>query len=185
MFTNLISVLEASDAHLVASVVSSREHGPVSRDEQHRTEPWQQHAVIISRLLRGCINKRELVSVLLDGIATPPECSLSDTVRRLTNQGLDSLAVVSVSSLNSKTNDLLQVADLVAGAVRHERVRDRGAPRTHKGRVAMRLANAFDCPGLADMRTGRVNIYTYRPPVRRARRSTGLRVVKPSPPHAG
>jgi hypothetical protein len=67
--------------------------------------------------------------------------------------------------LDSKTSDLLQVADLVAGAISHERRRtaaDETSPRSNKGKVALRLATAFGRPGLADGRDARVNIATYR-----------------------
>lgn len=186
VFTDLIAALEASDAHIVASVVDTTAGGSqFGRPRRGSKEAWEIHAEIISRLLAGCINKRELVSVLLDGITTPIGCSLSDTVRDVTNRKLRATGVVTAAALDSKTNDLLQVADLIAGAVRHERLRTAGTPRSDKGRVAMQLANAFDCPGLLDMRTGRVNIYTYPQVARRERRPDQLRVVPARSRRAG
>lgn len=117
---------------------------------RRRREAWKVHAEVTSPLLVGCINRKELVGVHLDGITTPPGCSLEDEVRRMTNRRLRATAVVSAVCLDSRTNDLLQVADLVAGAIFHERrraVTGEAAPRSNKGKVALRLAAAFDRPG--------------------------------------
>jgi len=117
----------------------------------------------------------ELVGVHLDGISTPAGCSLEDEVRRMTNRRLRATSVVTAVCMDSKTNDLLQVADLVAGAIFHERRQaaiSETAPRSNKGKVALRLAMAFDRPGLVDGREARVNIATCqgkgatRPPLK-------------------
>lgn len=98
----------------------------------------------------------------------------------MTNQRLRATSVVSAVCLDSRTSDLLQVADLVAGAIAHERRRAATgdtSPRSYKGKVAQRLATAFDRPGLADGRDARVNIATYRgrgatrPPLKAVKRS--------------
>jgi hypothetical protein len=161
VYYSLIDTLEASDAHLAACVVQGDVHNPF-RGQKH---VWRVHAEIISQLLVGCINRRELVGVLMDGITTPKGCSLEDTVRKITNRRLGETTVVSAACLDSQTNDILQIADLVAGAILHERRLSAGEPRgtvSNKGRVALRLAAAFGRPGLIDGRDGRVNIQTYR-----------------------
>lgn len=86
------------------------------RELRHRAV-WEVHAEVISQLLVGCVNRRELVGVLLDGISTPPGCSLDDTVRTMTNRRLKATAIVSAACLDSRSNDLLQVADLAAGSI--------------------------------------------------------------------
>ena len=161
VYYSLIDELERSDAHIAACVVQGDVHNPFTGQKQ----AWQVHAEIISQLLVGCINRRELVGVLLDGITTPRGCSLEDTVRRMANRRLGGTSVVSAACLDSQTNDILQVADMVAGAILHERrLSVSGPPKTisNKGKVALRLAAALDRPGLADGRDSRVNIQTYR-----------------------
>lgn len=161
VYYELITVLEASDASLAACVVQGDVYNPF----RQRREVWKVHAEVTSQLLVGCINRRELVGVHLDGISTPLGCSLEDEVRRMTNRRLRATAVVSSVCLDSRTNDLLQVADLVAGAIFHERrraVTGETKLRSNKGKVALRLATAFDRPGLVDGRDARVNIATYR-----------------------
>ena len=154
-------------------------HGSVFNPFKGCKAAWEVHAEVTSQLLVGCINRRELVGVHLDGISTPLGCSLEEEVRRQTNQRLRATAVVSAVCLDSKTNDILQVADLVAGAIFHERRRAiamTDQPRSVKGRAALRLATAFERPGLTDGRDDRVNIATYR-----GRTTTrALRAVKPN-----
>ena len=161
VYYELVKVLEASDASLAACVVQGDVYNPFRQGRA----AWKVHAEVTSQLLVGCINRRELVGVHLDGISTPQGCSLEDEVRRMTNRRLRATAVVSSVCLDSKTNDLLQVADLVAGAIFHERRRattGETAPRSNKGKVAACLATAFDRPGLGDGRDRRLNIATYR-----------------------
>ena len=161
VFHQIIDALHESDATLAACVVQ----GSVFNPFRGGKAVWQVHAEVTAQLLVGCINKRELVGVHLDGISTPLGCSLEEQVRRQTNQRLRATAIVSAVCLDSKTNDLLQVADLVAGAIFHERRRafsDSDQPRSVKGKAALRLATVFERPGLTDGRDDRVNIATYR-----------------------
>jgi Protein of unknown function (DUF3800) len=160
VYYELIAALEASDTSLAACVVQGDVYNPF----RQRRAVWKVHAEVTSQLLVGCLNRRELVGVHLDGISTPAGCSLEDEVRRMTNRRLRATAVVTAVCLDSKTNDLLQVADLVAGAIFHERRRaatGETSPRSNKGKVALRLATAFNRPGLIDGRDARVNIATY------------------------
>lgn len=160
VYGELIRVLEESDATLAACVVS----GDVCNPFQGRNDVWRVHAEITAQLLVGCINRRELVGVHMDAITTPLECSLEDTVRSLTNARLKSTSVISSVCLDSRSNDLLQVADMIAGAIRHERRLTviPSSTRSHKGKVALRLATAFDRPALVDGKDSRLNIATYR-----------------------
>lgn len=179
VYYELIAALEASDVNLAACVVQGDVYNPF----RPRRAVWQVHAEVTSQLLVGCINRRELVGAHLDAITTPPGCSLEDEVRRMTNRRLRATSVVSSVCLDSKSTDLLQVADLVAGAIFHERRRaatGETSPRSNKGKVALRLAAAFNRPGLADGRDARVNIATYlgrgttRPPLKVVNRSASV-----------
>ncbi|OLT21611.1 hypothetical protein BJF78_08410 [Pseudonocardia sp. CNS-139] len=112
--------------------------------------------------------KRELVGVHLDAITTPRGCSLEDTVRGMVNGRLRSTSAVTAVCLDSRTNDLLQVADVVAGSVLHQRRLAAGGsvPKStsNKGKIAQQLAVLFGRPGLTDGKDARVNIRTYRGP---------------------
>jgi hypothetical protein len=68
VYYELIAALEASDANLAACVVQGDVYNPFRQGR----EVWRVHAEVTSQLLVGCINRRELVGVHLDGISTPP-----------------------------------------------------------------------------------------------------------------
>ncbi|MDQ3274724.1 MAG: hypothetical protein M3Q39_06760 [Actinomycetota bacterium] len=78
VFHRVIDALQESDATLAACVVQGSVFNPFRRGK----EAWQVHADVTAQLLVGCINRRELVGVHLDGISTPVGCSLEEEVRR-------------------------------------------------------------------------------------------------------
>jgi hypothetical protein len=159
-YNELIDAVRDSDATFAATVVCGARYNPFAG----RRDTWLVHAEITSQLLVGCINRRELVGVNLDVLTTPAGCSLEDTVRTMTNSRLRNQSVISAVALDSRCNDLLQVADLIAGSINHERRLTLAPAKTvsNKGRVALRLASSFGRPALADGRDSRVNIQTLR-----------------------
>lgn len=159
-YYQIIEAVRDSDASLAGCVVSGSVYNPFAG----RQDAWRVHAEVTSQLLVGCINRRELVGVHLDALSTPVGCSLEDTVRAMTNSRLRNQTVISAVALDSRTNDLLQVADLIAGAIFHERRLTLQPTKTvsNKGRVAQRLALAFDRPALVDGKDRRLNIQTLR-----------------------
>lgn len=153
----LIEELEKSDAHIVATA-TNRPPGRGSAD-------WRFHAEVTTRLLRGAVNRHELVSVLMDHVSTPRNVAFEDVVRGKVNKRLGSTRVVSAACLDSQCSDGLQVADLVASAIAFERRRlsgESGSATSNKARVVNRFKDAFGID-FADCRTDRVNIQTWTP----------------------
>ena len=156
----LIDELQKSDAQLVSCVVDPSVSDPFAKVD-HR---WLGHAEVTAQLIIGSTNRRELVCALMDTIATPKDCSLEDHVRLRVNRKFRAASLVSAVCLDSKTNDLLQLADLVASAVSFERRRAHlgiGSATSAKGMVAARLGAAFGNAGLTDGRSKRYNIATF------------------------
>lgn len=163
-YCELIDRLAESEAHLAACVVDAQQYNPFSPGEA----AWQVHARVAAQLLAGCINRRELVTVLMDGISTPVGCSLEDDVRRRVNRKFGGTSIVGAVCLDSRSNDGLQVADLVASAIAFERRLAKGAggkSSSPKARVAGRLRAAMSLDHFGDQRTPRVNILTLRGPL--------------------
>jgi hypothetical protein len=160
IFCELIDALEQSDAHIAASVVD-RTHG---KDPFADGIPeWLAHARLAAKLLVGILNRRELASALLDDISTPRGSAFDDTVREMVNRRMRATSLVTAACVDSTCNDGVQLADLVAGAVAHQRGQSNGTanPSSHKGKVAGRLAAAFGLNSFAqDVRTERVNVAT-------------------------
>lgn len=169
VFCELIDVLEQSDAHIAASVVDrTRGEDPFTAE----TPDWVVHARIMSKLFAGLINRRELVSALIDEVSTPRDCAFDDTVREMVNKRLGATSLVTAACVDSTCNDGVQLADLVAGAVAHQRgsANLTASPSSHKGKIAARLAAAFDVASFAsDVRNGRVNVATLGQPTARRR----------------
>lgn len=164
----LADVLEDTDVHVAACVVDRQVHDPFQDD----LPLWKVHALVTSQLLVGCINRRELVTVLLDGIATPRGIALEDEVRARVNRRLKNTSVVGAACLSSHACDGLQVADLVASAVAFERrlaAGVSGKPASNKAKVVNRLKAALGGADLQDGRSARVNIATYRAPRKKPR----------------
>jgi hypothetical protein len=166
-YFDLVDELALSDAHLAACVVNRDVYDPFPK-----RAPWEVQLEVASQLLVGCINRRELVSVLLDAITTPVGIALDDRLRDEVNRRLRTTAVVTAALLESRSTDGLQIADLVAGAVafdRRQRAGDAGRSPSYtspKGQVALRLMTAFGRRDFDDGREGRLNIATLRTPKR-------------------
>ncbi|KLO37445.1 hypothetical protein ABH36_12965 [Mycobacterium haemophilum] len=157
-YYQVIDALEASDAHISACAVDlSKTTNPFNC----KAPEWKVHARIAAKLLVGNLNSRELGSAVLDRRTTPAGVAFDDTVRAMVNQRLKAIGLVSAVCADSRCTDGLQIADLVAGAVAHQRRSDSSA-NSHKGRVAARLAAAFGVDSFAtDQRSGRVNVLTH------------------------
>lgn len=168
VFCELVDLLERSGAHIAACVVD-RTNGT---DPFATTDPqWVAHARVTARLLVGIINKRELAAALLDQVTTPRGSAFDDTVRDMVNRRMRSTSLVAASCVDSASNDGVQLADLVAGAVAHQcgQAAATARPSSHKGKIAARLAAAYGVPNLGDVRTDRVNIATLGIPAPRRR----------------
>ena len=164
-YYDLVDELVRSDAHLLACVVNRDLYDPFPK-----RDPWDSQLEVASQLLVGCINRRELVAVLIDGISTPVDVALDDRLTARVNQRLGSTGVITTAALDSRSSDGLQIADLVAGAVgfdRRQRGGDTGRAAAYtspKGKVATRLMTAFGRLDFDDCREGRLNIATLRGP---------------------
>ncbi len=157
-FYKVIDALEASDAHIAACVVDrSKNSNPFKCGDPE----WEVHARVAAKLLVGVLNPRELASAILDKRTTPVGTAFDDTVRRMVNQRLKATGLVSAVCADSKSTDGLQLADLVAGAVAHQRRAD-SSPNSNKGKVAARLTAAFGVESFgSDVRTERVNVQSH------------------------
>ena len=175
VYYDLIDVIEKADVHFAAFVVDGSVYSPFGS----RKPAWRIHADLATQLLSGCINRRELVTVLMDGFSTPAHVALDDIIAAEVNKKLGSVSIVSAACLDSCTCDGLQVADLIAGAVRWERASAAAESpyksQTPKAQVANRLRAAFGGVDFGDGRTVRTNILTLQKPKRKTTKSPAKR----------
>lgn len=156
----------SSDAHVAATVANRDQHDPFPK-----TELYQAHADVATQLLVGCINRRELVSVILDLISTPEGVAVDEIVRRQVNKRLRNTSVVTALCADSRSMDLLQMADMIASAIAFERRRAAGEsgrvgshPNSPKAKVAARLMVNLGMATVEDQRSDRINIATLKGP---------------------
>lgn len=164
----MIDELEKSDAHVVATV-SNRPPGKGSGD-------WRFYAEVTTRMVRGNVNRNEVVTLLMDHVSTPRAVPFEDVVRGRVNKHFGSTKVTTAACLDSRASDGLQVADLIASAIAFERRRvagESGGTNSDKAKVVNRLKEAFGSD-LSDGRAPRVNIQTWTPPASAGR----LRMVQ-------
>ncbi|BBZ51585.1 DUF3800 domain-containing protein [Mycobacterium heidelbergense] len=157
VFRELVEVVASSDIRLIGSVIDrSRLDNPFKGDDE-----WRVHARIAAQLIVGNINMGEHVAAVLDHRSTKPNVSFGDTVKSMANYGMSTPAVVSAITVDSEANDLLQVADLIAGAIGNHRREPRPRTFSKKAQVAWDLAHSLGVRDfISDTHKGRVNIKT-------------------------
>ncbi|MCO6394455.1 DUF3800 domain-containing protein [Corynebacterium sp. MC-17D] len=112
-----------------------------------------------AKLIRGNINRGELVNVFLDLVQTPQGNSAAKVVKEQVNKRMGSRSVIEAYDVDSKSTDLIQLADVVASSINYERCHPKGT-ETVKARVAARLRRALDLDSFDDVQAGKVNILT-------------------------
>lgn len=125
-------------------------------------ETWDVQTVMAAKLIAASVSRNEFTNVFIDNISTPADTALSLLVTRRVRQRLTPPIMVKVYELDSRSTDLLQLADLVAGAVAHYRKhRDTYDDLFNpKAQVAKRLKRVYDLPDFEDVRRRGVNILT-------------------------
>ncbi|OHO32525.1 hypothetical protein HMPREF2690_10080 [Corynebacterium sp. HMSC034E11] len=155
-YFDLVELLAAADVRVGGSVYDST-HSFGDHDT------WLQQAKMASRLIRGNINRGELVNVFLDLVQTPRGESVAQFVKSDVNRAIGSRCVLEAYDFNSEASDFIQLADIVASSIAYERRHGRMDPtvrNTPKARVAGRLRRALELDSFADIQQGKVNIVT-------------------------
>lgn len=157
---------------MTAAVDIGCEFGVFVLDKSHfdpweGSETWRGHLFAADRLLRGMVTRRELATVLTDGISVPAGVDYGGTLINQLNGRFGNKRFLTGVSLDSQTCPPLQVADLLASAVFFYRktVADGSlaafnAKQNPKGQLAKHVAAAFGLATLDDVRQPNLSIQT-------------------------
>lgn len=159
-YFDLVEMLASAEVRVGGSVYDSRKH--FGSDEP----TWLVQARMSGQLVLGNRNHGELLNVFADTVETPRGESVAKRIQEHVNGTLNTRAVVASYDLNSLSSDLLQLADVVAGAIAYERRQAAkaitGADGTPKAQLAGRLRRALGLDSFEDTKQGKVNILTMK-----------------------
>lgn len=88
--------------------------------KEFNSDPFVAYEQITKHLLRGNLRKNEVLVVLADNMVTPKRNKFEVNVKNSTNNKFKRLAIAGVCRLDSRANDLLQLADLLIGSINYE-----------------------------------------------------------------
>lgn len=82
--------------------------------------PWMAYEQITRKLLDAALSQQEIIILIADYVTTPKEIRFEVEVKKKFNQFKGRLALAGVCRFDSKSNDLLQLVDLLIGAVTYD-----------------------------------------------------------------
>lgn len=160
VYLDLMEEVEKSKATFGVCIVDKRKCDPWGDDPS-----WNGNIWATEKLLKALLNRREIATVLMDEISAPASVSIGNEIKLRINSTFGCLRIASAVHLDSKANDGLQIADLIAGAARHyiEKVEEvslaeylvAGNPKSLLGR---RVAQVLGVGGFEECRLERVKI---------------------------
>lgn len=116
LLTTIVDVFFASNATFSAFVTDKRAHDVISRFGNQ----FKAYECLARQLVRASIKRSETVFVIADEYSTPPAETFEENVRDYVNRKLRRTAVAGVCRMRSSGVDLLQLIDLLLGAVVYE-----------------------------------------------------------------
>ena len=84
------------------------------------TDIWSAYEKITLKLLGASLSEKEILILVADHVATPKEVKFEVNVKKHFNESRGRLALAGVCRFDSKSNDLLQVVDLVIGCINYD-----------------------------------------------------------------
>lgn len=135
VLNELIDVMLSYRPTLHAFVVDKREHDVITRfGGQFKAYEW-----FARQLVHGSIGRGETMWVVADEYSTPPGEAFEENVRDYVNRKLKREAIAGVCRMRSSGVDLLQIVDLMLGAIVYEYKAETGLVEAAKYRPKVEL----------------------------------------------
>ena len=165
LLTDLLDVFLSSDATFSALVCDKQEHDIITRFGGQ----FDAYEFLARQLVWGSLHRGEVMWIVADEYSTPPGHSFEENVRDYVNRKVRRQAVAGVCRMRSSGVDLLQLIDLILGAVAYDYKADRGVVGLGgykpKVRLLEHLKNVLGIDTFVGGHSGtRVNIRDYCPP---------------------
>ena len=116
LLKTLVDVFFSCDATFTAFVTDKRKHDVITRFGGQ----FGAYEALSRQLVRASIKRGETMFLIADEYSTPPGQTFEENVRDYVNRKLRRQAVAGVCRMRSKGVDLLQLIDLILGAVVYE-----------------------------------------------------------------
>jgi len=84
------------------------------------SNPWTAYEQITLRVLDAALANQEILILIADHVTTPKDIRFEVTTKKAFNQKKKRLALAGVCRFDSKSNDLLQIVDLIIGAITYD-----------------------------------------------------------------
>jgi len=88
--------------------------------QEFHSDPFFAYEQVAQHLLEGNLRKNEVLIVLADNVITPKRNKFEVNIKNGLNNKFSRLAIAGVCRLDSRTNDLLQMTDLLTGSINYE-----------------------------------------------------------------
>lgn len=134
--------------------------------KEFHSDPFFAYEQMAQHLLKGNLRKNEVLVVLADNIITPKRSKFEVNIKNQINSEFQRLAIAGVCRLDSRTNDLLQLTDLLTGSINYELLlKDKviPAPSKAKGNFVKKFKDNLGVQALTEnFRNYAFNIYHHR-----------------------
>lgn len=88
--------------------------------EHFNSSQWKAYEQITQKLLDVALSENEILILVADHVTTPKEIRFEVDTKRNFNKTKNRLALAGVTRFDSRSNDLLQVVDLLVGCVTYD-----------------------------------------------------------------
>jgi len=159
----IVNVLLNSSATFHVFIADKREHDVIARFGGQ----FKAYECLARQLLHGTIRHGETAWVIADEYSTPAHEAFEENIRVYVNRKLDRVAIGGTCRIRSEGSDMLQMIDLLLGAIAYEYKAQSGvvrlAPRKPKAKL---LAHIKKVAGVETFvggyRDDRLHIEVYR-----------------------
>lgn len=78
---------------------------------------WRAYEVIAGKAIEYIYERSEILILIADHVSTPKKIDFEKDIKQSFNQKFENLSIAGVCRFDSKSNDLLQITDLLIGAI--------------------------------------------------------------------